>query len=146
MVGMVCLGAIGSGCGSSTSDVKGVVKFNGKNLEGGTVQIQSAKGNVIVADIQSDGTYVAKGVPTGPAKVSISWVDESKMIEMAKMASAAGRGNVMKDSKGNVAPPKMPADAGNLDKIPPKYKNFDTSGLTVEVEGRVTEKNFDLTN
>jgi hypothetical protein len=78
--------------------VSGKVTFKGKPLAGGKIRFVPAKKSAAVeAEIQADGTYEAKGVPVGEARVVIQPSDKSV-------------------------------------KLPARYADAKTSGLTYEVK------------
>ena len=128
--------AVFSGCGPTKADVKGTVTYKGKALEGGSIQIQSTKG-VVGGDIQPDGTYMVKGVPTGPAKVTVACTDESAMQYNRELAKG------MREHKSGQPIPQKDKPKDTL-KTPARYADFDKSGLNVEVKGPVTEFNIEL--
>src|SRR5229473_5216957 len=75
-----------SGCGKGKSTVMGKVRYQGKELTFGNVQIESEEGGVMVGTIGSDGSYRVEGVPTGMARVGVSAMDpkfSEKMVELA---------------------------------------------------------------
>jgi hypothetical protein len=124
---------IGIGCGPKKSDVKGTITYKGEKVGGGSIQIQSASGIVVGGAVQSDGSYVVSGVPNGPAKVTVSWQSDAQTewnVEQAK------RMRESKDGKIPKIPDRPPA--GMQDKLPKKYKDFSTSGLSVDVNGPTT--------
>ncbi len=61
-----------AGCGKSTTDVSGTVKFEGKTVVFGTVVIVGSDGVSKSGPIQPDGTFTVSGVRTGTAKVYVS--------------------------------------------------------------------------
>ncbi|HEV3144615.1 MAG TPA: hypothetical protein VGZ47_12070 [Gemmataceae bacterium] len=128
-----------AGCGPSKSDVKGKVTYNGKPLEKGEVTILSAKGTTHFGAIQPDGSYVVSGVPTGAAKVKVGWIDES--------AAEFNRQLAMKrrEIKSSGVIPNDPSEKPKASLASPeRFSDFDKSGLTVEVQGKLTEYNIDL--
>ncbi len=105
-----------SGCGDRRplAPVTGVVLYNGKPLESGTVFFQPEYGQPATAAIQPDGTFTLKtvgegtGAVVGRNQVRIACYDKST-------ADGQGEGTL-----------------GRL-LIPHKYTDYETSGLTVEV-------------
>jgi hypothetical protein len=129
---LLCVGL--TGCGVSTVEVTGTVRYNGKPLSSGTIQFLGADGVPSAATIQKDGTYCARITP-GTVKVIVSSVDEVRLTEYtARSASARGR-----------ATPAPPAPAQQFSKIPQRYSDWTTSGLTLAVEGDRTVQDLDLT-
>ncbi|HLW65912.1 MAG TPA: carboxypeptidase-like regulatory domain-containing protein [Gemmataceae bacterium] len=126
-----------TGCADSKADVKGKVTYNGKTVDKGEVTVMSAKGTTHYGAIQSDGTYVIKGVPPGAAKVKVGWVDDSA-IEFNKQLAAK-----MRENKGGGIPKDMEKPKNTI-ASPEKYNDYDKSGLTVDVKSPTTEFNIDL--
>jgi hypothetical protein len=125
------------GCESSKGDIKGKVTYNGKAIEGGSVTVQSSTGGIYTGEVGSDGSYVVKGVPKGPAKLTVGWIDNSAVEK--NVALLKGKRDLKQVEK--------PGDRPTLadpQKLPAKYGDFNQSGLTVEVKGPVTEYNIDL--
>ncbi len=112
------------GCGKSTGKVTGKVTYQNKPLEFGSVQLETSRG-AFVGQISSDGSYTVEGVPTGTAKVSITCQDP-KYAAYMKQLSASARDKSIPKPKGS------PED---FNKIPSKYGDFSTSGLTIDVKG-----------
>jgi hypothetical protein len=135
---------ISGGCAPGKADVKGKVSYNGKVLEGGSIQFQSAKGTVHGGEIGRDGTYVVKGVPAGMAKATISWIDDKEAEVYAKMLKATRESPKDSDGKKFAPPPRPTQPPEKLYKVPQKYGDFDKSALSVEVKGPVTEYNIEL--
>ena len=80
-----------TGCGRGTGNISGIVKFNTVPLEHGTVTVISSAGPVVQAPIQRDGTFTARDVPAGMAKISVTCIDEDGLINQARTQSAASR-------------------------------------------------------
>ena len=64
------LTATGLGCGPSKGDITGTVYYVKKPLKIGTVQFTASDGAVMAAQIQPNGSYSVKNLPTGDAKVT----------------------------------------------------------------------------
>jgi hypothetical protein len=127
------LGASIAGCGTGTGEVRGTVRYNGKPLPFGTIQFLGADGIPHAAPIGPDGTFLLR-VPAGAARVIVSCVDEARLNHFAGQL-AAGRG-------GRVAPPRPPS--GGFSLIPPRYADWNASGLTARVERGQTVQDFAL--
>lgn len=113
-----------AGCGGSgKGDVSGKITYNGQTLPYGSVQFMSP-GGAFVSMIESDGSYSIKGVAAGISKISITCQDP-KYAEFMKQLSESARN------------PKVPKPKGNpedFDKIPSKFTNPESSGLTYTVK------------
>jgi hypothetical protein len=60
------------GCGPPVGTVSGTVKYNGATVEHGMVSFVSQRtGTIHTSEIKSDGTYEIKGIPYGPARVTV---------------------------------------------------------------------------
>lgn len=72
--GAACLGlalvGLLSGC-SGEGTIAGRVTCEGKPVSAGTVHFHSANDTIVSAPIEEDGSYRARGVPVGEAKVSV---------------------------------------------------------------------------
>lgn len=124
-VGLV-LGSF-SGCGGGDdapareyADVTGKVTYQGEPLKKGQVMFQPPTGEMVVAEIQADGTYSMKGV-IGGNNVTIVSRDEM--------------GATNADDPASRAEPKS--------YIPVKY-GTPASGLIFEVKPGTNTKDFDL--
>jgi hypothetical protein len=124
-----------AGCGGK-GDVTGKVSYNGQPLPYGNVQFQSANGSVHIGDIQPDGTYTIKGVPTGSVKISVTCMDPAG-VEFAKQMSAAS-----KDPSNAKAKPTGKLE--DFNKIPGQYNDFSTSELTFDIKSGTQTHNIDL--
>jgi hypothetical protein len=120
-----------TGCGQSTVEVTGTVRYNGKPLSSGAIQFLGADGVPCAAPIQKDGTYSIR-LAHGTAKVIVSSVDEARLTRFTVQSAKAG---------GRTAP----APAQKFSAIPQRYADWATSGLTLVIEGDRTEQDFDLT-
>jgi hypothetical protein len=124
---------LAAGCGSKKGDVSGKITYKGQPLPYGSIQFLSPAG-AFVGEIGSDGIYSVAGVPSGTSKISITCQDP-KYADFMKALSAASRD------------PKLPKPKGNpedFNKIPTKYTDFDTSGLTYEVKSGTQTHDIDL--
>lgn len=126
-----------AGCGNPTGEVNGTVTYKNKALSSGTVTIETADG-AKQGTIEADGSYTVKDVLCGENKVIVVCMDDAKMLEWVKKASAGGR-----DPKGGLTP-TPPPPAGGFAIIPQKYNTSATSGLSVNVQRGVTTYNIDL--
>jgi hypothetical protein len=122
-----------TGCGAGTGSVSGKVTFNGAPRPGGSVQFLTP-GGAFVAEIGPDGSYSLSGVPTGPAKISVTCQDP-RYAEYMNQLAAAGR-----DSKAK-RPKVRPED---FNRIPARFNDPTTSGLAYEVGSGSQTHNIDL--
>lgn len=123
---------LAAGCGPRFGEVKGTVTYKNAPLKTGQVQFMGSDNITYVGYIQPDGTYSAK-VIAGNAKVMVTCTDDEAMVEYNKALSAGARGN-KGDGKPAPPAPKMPA-SGTFSLIPEKYSEFESSGLTITVNG-----------
>lgn len=128
-----------AGCGSrpdalpGTVAVAGVVTFDGRPLEKGTVRFapesggQPATGAIIAGRFQMHTTRSSPGVLRGRYRVSVVSEKENAAPDL---------------------PAGVPPDPNNLPKpeslIPLRYSDATTSGLTVEIVGPVPDLAFSL--
>jgi hypothetical protein len=135
-----------AGCGPRTGIVKGKVTVDGRPLNGGTVffleaDVPEGQKNSSPGTIHEDGTYQADAVPVGPVKVNL-------MPDLMIMGKERIRGGPTALPPGNLrgaAPPPAPANAPPVS-IPPKYRKFDTSGLTLTVHGGTNQFDIEMTS
>jgi len=109
--------------------VTGVVNFDGKTLEQGSISFHDASGTTVAMGLIKNGYYRLdqsasyRGIPPGSYGVSIlSWIE--------RPGTEASDGRV---SKG-------------ISLIPQKYLTPETSGLTADVGKSGTRLNFDIQN
>lgn len=129
------------GCGG-TADVSGKVTYQGKPVVFGTVLIIGADGIPKSGPIQPDGSFQARGIKVGPAKVTVS------------SPTPPGVGASAKKGRGGRDDPdeRTPADAGSSVSpevakawvpLPQKYADPEKSGLTADI-GSGQPINLDL--
>lgn len=138
-----------SGCsgGSKAATVSGKVMYKGQPVTGGTLTLYptDGKGGNSLIPIKPDGTFSTTDVPPGAKQVS---------IETESIKGAPTGGYNQKPPPGAKPPdgaaPKMPdIDTSNQPKyvkIPKKYDNPKTSGLTWDIGKSKNTKDFDLTD
>jgi hypothetical protein len=139
------------GCGEKKGAVarlSGTVKYKGTPVTAGTITFTAKgeggnPGGTYPVPITPDGTYSASQLPAGELAVAIE--TESANPKSRKSAADYGGGkDMMKRSpmpEGVGGGPK-----GTYVKIPDKYKDPKTSGLTVTVTNGKNTKDFDLTD
>jgi hypothetical protein len=112
-----------AGCSGGTGNVTGKITYKNEPVPGGSVQFMSPAG-AFVGEIGPDGSYSVSGVPTGASKIAITCQDPKYAEYMNQLAAHA-------------RDPKVPKPKGSPDdfnKIPTKYTDFTSSGLTYEVK------------
>ena len=107
------------GCGSPAFDVTGTVTYNGAALDkpDGQIVFLGPHGEQIAAPIDPDGTYRARGVPSGANRVAVYYPNPK-----AKM-----------DKASKLKPGEMPRAIPKY-LTPEKYASAETSDLAVTVE------------
>lgn len=119
--------ALLAGCGANTAVVKGRITYKGAPLDYGSVVFFVGKDG-IPGQISPDGTYQAKGVPFGEAKVEV----HSRAAEESLPAkhTKGGKEGPAVERKGMV--------------IPENYNDKEKSGLRVTIQKSVTEYDIEL--
>jgi hypothetical protein len=155
MVPLSLLVVFALGCGGRANpypaSVSGKVTIKGKDgkvqpVAGGTIRFftQGKAGGMYEATIQEDGTYSKADLPTGEFKVTI---DTDALKQGGKMPVYGG-GQGGKGTGKKVSP--MPegyntGPAGKYVAIPARYRNQETSGLSVTLgSGSNSGKDFQL--
>ncbi len=117
---LVLLAALVVSACAGKGELHGVVRYAGKPLPGGTVVFVGAGHRLVRAPIGAGGKYVAREVPVGPVKVAV-------LAPPPPPFPTEG------------APPGPPTM-----RIPPKYADPNTSGLSQTVTGKSQEYDVDL--
>jgi hypothetical protein len=135
-----------AGCGPRTGSVSGKVTYKNAPLPSGTITFIGGKGDTSQwSTIAADGSYQVNNVPVGTAKVTIETTAPNSLPGL-------GAGGVKPPTVPGVPPPPDSSSLGGGDaakpgayvQIPPKYKDPDQSGLSMEVKSGKQEKNWDL--
>jgi hypothetical protein len=145
---VVFLSALGlAGCGPRTGSVSGKVNFNAKPLPSGTITFIGGKGDKSQwSTIAADGSYQVNNVPAGTVKITVETTPPMN-------PGGASLSGTKPPSVPGVPPPpdqSSPLAGGDAAKpgayvaIPPKYKDPEQSGLSMEVKSGKNEKNIDL--
>ena len=116
------------------SEATGKVTYKDKVVGAGTVTFHTQAGVYGPTSIDPNGTYTLKGIPDGPAEVTVETESGNKNAKTPSYGP--------KDSKGGMSPPPpgiTPVASGEYVKIPSKYAAKATSGLKVTlVSGKQT--------
>jgi len=131
-----------SGCGGSTTTVKGKVYLDDKPLKGGNVTFTSVAGKGGDSSaIEEDGSYTIRRVPTGKVKIAVdtSSLNPAGRTEARKYEPPPGQKSPYGQSQGSdTAARYMP--------IPENYKDPEKSGLEFEVKGGSQTHDIKLTS
>lgn len=141
------------GCGEKKGTVarlSGTVKYKGTPVTAGMITF-AAKGEggdpsgSYPVPITSDGTYSASQLPAGELVVAIETESANPKNRRSFDQYGGGKGKEM--MKRSPAPEGVGSGPkGTYVKIPDKYKDPKTSGLTVTVTSGKNTKDFDLTD
>lgn len=126
-----------AGCTSKRGTVSGVVTYKGQPLGNGTVSFVSADGKGTTGAIQPDGHYQVNDAPLGPVTISVVTVPPPPDASAPK-----GWGGLGKVTDPNLVGGGAAGSAGKYVKIPDKYKDAKSSGLTYDVKGG--KQKFDI--
>ena len=133
---------------SGPASVSGTVKYNGAPVTGGTITFHRADGEAIPYPISNDGTYSVPQIQDGQMVVTV----DTESINPAKQNNEfRAKGPFQKaGAKMKYAPAEPPAGT-NINspvyvKIPAKYADKATSGLTVTLKKGSQTFNVDLTD
>lgn len=136
--GMLVAALGAAGCAPSHADVTGSVSYRGRPVVWGTVSVVGADGMTYYGPVRPDGTFAVPGVPVGPARFGVyspdPYFEPPLPPDVKRRVEEARRAAAPRD------PPKPPK--GQWVRLPPKYTDPLTSGLTAEVAGPETV--FDL--
>ena len=117
-----------AGCGVSTGDVSGDIKYDGKPLAGATVTFYDSNNKAISSVVSDEGKYDVKGVATGTAKIAV--------VTPLAISFPGGLPGIKDD--GNVSPKK------DVPTIPAKYHDREQSGLKLDVKSGAQIHNMNL--
>lgn len=135
-----------SGNSNTPSSVRGKVTYKGAPVTAGTITFYPKDGGMYPHNINADGTYEMTSLPVGEMIVTI---ETETANTNTKMPTYGPRGKGGKGGKNPMigptpegAPP--PQAQGAYVKIPSKYAEKETSGLTVTLQRGNQEKDFPL--
>ena len=162
----VVVGAVVVGCQkgnpNAPAKISGRVSYKGSSVTCGSVILTAKDGGSSVGlAIAADGTYTGSDLPIGEMIVTIETesanpdrkTPDYKGGSSIPLGGAGGGGGMyggkgvgggMQQKKGAEFSPGQPTAAGAYMKIPSKYADPKTSGLTVTLERGSQTKNFDL--
>lgn len=125
---LLALVAVVAGLGCSGKGVKkvtvsGTVTYKGQKLQSGILKFVGPEGSYSAASIQPDGTYVITDVVPGEVKVGV-------------MESPSGSGS----SSGEATPAPKTAPVT----LPERYRDPETSGVTVTVTESTSKVDIDI--
>ena len=123
-----------AGCGRPPADVTGSVSYRGRPVVYGTVSIIAADQMTYYATIQTDGTFAVPGIPAGPARLGVYSPDP--YFEPPIPPAMKARYAEAQRAAGGPVLPKPPK--GQWVRLPPKYTDPVSSGLTAEVSAPAT--------
>jgi len=118
-----------TGCGQQYTDVSGTVSYRGRSVVTGTVSIIGSDQLTYYAPIQLDGTFTAKNVPVGSAKVGVYSPDP--YFELPVPPEVKSRLEEARRASGVATIPKPPK--GRWVRLPPKYADPLTSEVVAEL-------------
>ena len=133
---------------NAPAQISGVVKYKGQPLPGGTLVFHDSEGKAYSAPIQQDGKYDLTDVPVGEMKVTV----ETESLNPANTQPTYGGQRAAKMGMADYNPPGAPPRPGTEEKkaqyvkIPEKYNNVNSSGLTATLKKGKNSKDFDLTD
>ncbi len=117
ILGGCLLALLAGGCGGeAVGTISGTVTFEGQPLPEGLVSFVTDKGQVVTGRVH-EGAYVVKGVPVGPAKVTVRQIED---------------------------PFARRPPSSQVNEIPLRYRSADDSGLTHTVVSGSQTRDLEL--
>jgi hypothetical protein len=143
----VALLAAASGCSEPTARVSGTVRHQGQPLAGATITFFPPNNRTFTADTGPDGTYSVTVTGRGTVRVSVQAPPPRPKPRPDPPAGvrgkdAGGKDAAAKDDKAKMARMPPASDMPPGVKIPDKYLNPSTSGLSFELTG--ADQVFDI--
>jgi hypothetical protein len=129
----------GAGCGAGSGDVSGTVTFQNKPVASGTVIIVGSDSLPYYSNIQEDGSYLVRKVPTGPAKIVVLSPGPDAGKDGPPIAVMAKPGFERK-----VRQHVFPGDPKKWFPIPDNYGEFNSSGLSMTIAGGMNQHDIPL--
>jgi hypothetical protein len=146
--------AVAAGCHSRMGRLHGTVKYKGQPLPSGTITFHTQEGGIYTYGINAEGKYQGTEVAPGDYLVTV----ETGSADPNKKNPTYGQGGGAKRAGGDPndyrkmmqehGAPIAAANTstGSFVKIPDKYADKKTSGLTATITGGSNQKDFDLTD
>jgi hypothetical protein len=119
------------GCsGVKLQTVSGVVTLDGQPLSEGIVQFYGPGDRLSTARLQSDGTFVATDILPGDS-IRVAVINDPDAAMMNKASGAKGKSTTPPVESGTSA-------AGKSRRLPSRYNNVNTSGLSYSISPEST--------
>jgi hypothetical protein len=128
------IGVFSVGCSSST-EVKGTVKYKGTPVAGGSITLVASDGTVHSGTLGPDGSFSIPGVPTGDVRVAVvAAIAPSDPTPPKSPRGPAGEGVAGRKPRepDPGAPPAPKKGTGPV--VPTEYGDPRTSGLTATIK------------
>jgi len=121
--------------------VTGKVSYKGQPVTAGTLVFHTDSNAAYPGTINSDGTYAAHQIPSGPMVVTIETESANPGRKMATYGGGKGKGMLGPMPEGRTA-----SSGGAYVKIPSKYADKKTSPLKVTLTDGKQTHDFELTD
>ncbi len=121
------------GC-QGRGDVAGKVAYQQRALASGTVLLVASDGSIHQGNIQLDGTYLVRGVPSGDARLAVNSPDPSAPLVRKAALPIPDPATVQRNA----------AIKAKWFPIPKKYGDPNTSGLKLSVNRGPNPHDIDL--
>ncbi len=129
--------------------LSGKVTYKGQPVTGGVITFLPQSGGAYTANLDANGTYSIADLPAGEVSVGIETESVKRQATVAdynKGHQPAPPPGANANSMGAAGGAGSAAPATKYVKIPAKYSDPKTSGLSVSVTGGGQDKDFDLTD
>jgi hypothetical protein len=132
------------GCSKQVGEVTGKVTYLDRPLNYGFLVFVGEDNQPVSATINPDGTYTAKNVPYGLAKVAVKSPDPSRLLEAGKIQSQGAENAPEKYKKREIPAPSLPpgVELAKWFAIPETCGDHMKSGITVTISAPTTP--FDI--
>jgi hypothetical protein len=127
------------GCGAGVGSITGTVTFQNKPVASGTVVVVGSDLLPYYGNINDDGTYTVPKVPTGVAKIAVFSPGPDAEAPVRPYLPTANPAFQKK-----VPARVFRGDPQKWFPLPEKYRDFDTSGLSMTVMGEVNQLDLEL--